>query len=194
MITALLILLQAVGILLLLDFVTGILHWLEDSYCTEKTLFLGSLVCSPNIIHHQEPRRFTKYSFIYRNSSTAAMALLIFLTVWMIFGISWHLVLFCSVGALCNEFHCWAHRSPKENGRFICWLHHLRILQTPRHHAMHHMDPKNRTYCVLTNFLNPVLDKLHFWRGTEMLLQKLFGLVPRSDFPLGTEKQLNKTP
>lgn len=35
--TLLLIILQALGVVMLADFVAGLVHWLEDAYGTEKT-------------------------------------------------------------------------------------------------------------------------------------------------------------
>jgi len=42
------ILLQALGVILLADFVTGIGHWLEDAYGTEETPVIGpSTIITP---------------------------------------------------------------------------------------------------------------------------------------------------
>jgi ubiquitin-conjugating enzyme E2 variant len=49
------ILLQALGVILLADFLTGVFHWLEDAYGTEDTPVLGPLVIKPNIVHHHYP-------------------------------------------------------------------------------------------------------------------------------------------
>lgn len=172
---------QIAGILLLVDFFSGVFHWLEDSYGTEKTPVLGKLVVTPNIIHHHTPRDFVKSPFWHRNVVTASLGALIFAGWSVIFGPSWQIALFCVVGAFCNEFHCWAHRSPAENGPLISTLHRLRILQTPGHHAVHHTDPKNRAYCVLTNFINPALDRIEFWRRLESFVSFVLRVRPRPD-------------
>ena len=39
----------------------------------------------------------------------------------------------------------------------ITFLQRIGVLQTARHHALHHTDPKNSHYCTVTNVLNPVL-------------------------------------
>jgi hypothetical protein len=33
----------------------------------------------------------------------------------------------------------------------------------------------------LTNFLNPILDSSHFWRGLEILVDRLLGIKKRDD-------------
>ena len=165
----------------LVDFFSGVFHWLEDSYATEQTPILGRFVVIPNIIHHTQPRDFIRSPFWHRNIVTAILSAIIFAAVALLFGTSWQLWLFCSLGAFCNEFHCWAHRSPEENGPFITALHRLRVFQTPSHHATHHTHPKNRAYCVLTNYTNPLLDRLEFWRRAESLIAFVFRVHPRPD-------------
>ena len=63
----------------------------------------------------------------------------------------------------------------------ISFLQDINILQTSRHHALHHTDPKNSHYCTITNYLNPVLDTLRFWDGLEWLLAKTIGLNRQPD-------------
>jgi len=147
-----------VVVILAVDFLSGVFHWLEDSYARPETPVLGRFVVNPNIIHHHHPRDFVKSPFWHRNIVTAMLGGIVFVLAAATMGITWQLILLCGIGAFCNEFHCWAHRSAEENGAVITALHRLRILQTPRHHATHHTDPKNRAYCVLTNYTNPVLD------------------------------------
>ena len=60
-------------------------------------------------------------------------------------------------------------------------LQRIRLVQTPRHHALHHTDPKNSHYCVLTNFLNPILDGLRLWDGLEWTIHALLGVHRRTD-------------
>jgi hypothetical protein len=184
---ALVITAQVIGVLFLVDFFSGIFHWLEDSYASERTPLLGRFIVTPNIIHHHQPRDFVRSPFWHRNIVTAALSAFIFISVTLLFGATWQLYLLCGLGALCNEFHCWAHRSPEENGRFITALHRLRILQTPRHHATHHTHPKNRAYCVFTNYTNPLLDRIEFWRRTETVISFIFGVRPRPDGSLSPQ-------
>jgi ubiquitin-conjugating enzyme E2 variant len=178
---ALVIAAQLAGVLLLIDFLSGFFHWLEDSYGTETTPVLGKLIVIPNLIHHREPRDFVKSAFWRRNVVTACLCLGLSSAYALVFGTSWRVYLFFVLGAFCNEFHCWAHRSPAENGPFIATLHRLRIIQTPGHHAVHHTDPKNRAYCVFTNLMNPMLDRIEFWRRLEGVIAVVLRVRPRLD-------------
>ena len=49
----------------LTDFLSGLLHWLEDAYGNEDWPITGRLITRPNILHHYDPRYFTRYSWLY---------------------------------------------------------------------------------------------------------------------------------
>src|ERR1051326_1002126 len=57
------ILLQIVLIAALADFVAGFIHWIEDAYFTEHTPVIGPAFIRPNILHHHQPRYFTRLSW-----------------------------------------------------------------------------------------------------------------------------------
>ena len=109
------------------------------------------------------------------------MGLFIVLIAWLSGMLTWHIWLFAFLGVNANQIHKWAHRTRRENGRFVTMLHKLRLLQSPQHHARHHTDPKNSHYCTITNFLNPVLDTIRFWDGLEWLLAKTIHLHRQPD-------------
>jgi hypothetical protein len=175
---------QVAGVLILIDFLSGVFHWIEDSYGSEMTPVFGRLVVIPNNIHHRQPRDFVRSAFWHRNIITFILCLSLSISYVLLFGASWRLYLFCGLGAFCNEYHCWAHRSAVENGKLITALHRLRLIQTPRHHAIHHTDPKNRAYCVFTNLINPALDKIEFWRRLEAGVALILRVHPRPDASL----------
>jgi len=62
------ILLKTIAILLLVDFISGVLHWLEDAYGNEEWPIIGKQITKPNIIHHHDPR----YSPNIRGSTVPA--------------------------------------------------------------------------------------------------------------------------
>ncbi len=63
----------------------------------------------------------------------------------------------------------------------MSWLQQLKILQTAREHAKHHRGEKNTHYCVITNYLNPVLEKIGFWKGMENGIERVAGIKRRTD-------------
>ena len=95
--------------------------------------------------------------------------------------LDWHTWLIVILGVNANEFHKWAHRGKAANGRFITFLQTIGILQSPAHHAKHHRGQKNRYYCSLTNYLNPVLEVVRFWLAMEFIAGRLLGIPRRED-------------
>ncbi|MEM9481002.1 MAG: fatty acid desaturase CarF family protein [Verrucomicrobiota bacterium] len=178
--TVLSILAQGIVILLIVDFFTGVLHWLEDAYAREHWPIIGKHIAAPNIRHHFEPRAMTKGPFLKRNFLTMLIASSVLGVVTLLGQFSWQWVWACALGSMSNEIHCWSHRSPRENGRIITWLHRHGIVQNQRHHSKHHTDPKDTYYCVLTNWVNPILDRLDFFARCERVLG-WFGAKKRID-------------
>jgi ubiquitin-conjugating enzyme E2 variant len=172
---------QVVGIVGLADFVAGLVHWAEDAYFTEATPVIGSRIIVPNIVHHHVPRYFTRLSW-WRSSADLVLAgLVLFAIAWPLGLVSWQLLLFIAVSINANEIHKMAHRTRAENGWLISQLQDWRVLQTPRHHGLHHADPKNTYYCPITNYVNPLLEKVRFWDRLEALIARLTGVTHRVD-------------
>lgn len=169
------------GVVLLADFLSGFFHWLEDSYGREDFPITGRLYTKPNIRHHHEPRYFVRHNWFQCSWDLALLSFIIVLVAWSLQALTWEVWLFAVLAANANEFHKWAHRTRKENGPWISLLHDLRLIQGPKHHAHHHTDPKSSHYCVITNFLNPVLEALGFWRALEWIILRFLGLRKRPD-------------
>jgi len=61
---------------------------------------------------------------------------------WLCDVLTWQVWLVVGLGVNANQAHKWAHRTPAENSPFISLLQRVHLIQTPRHHARHHADPK----------------------------------------------------
>jgi plasmanylethanolamine desaturase len=179
--TALLFLVKFIATVLAADFVAGMIHWLEDAYVREDTPLIGKWVARPNIVHHHYPRYMTRYNWWQTSFDLLLVSAALVIVAWFLGLLTWEVWVFAIVSANANEFHKWEHRTRKENGRIISFLQDIRVLQTARHHARHHTDPKNSHYCTITNFLNPVLDGINFWNGVEWALARTVGLERRED-------------
>ena len=147
---------------LLADFLTGVLHWLEDRFGAEDWPVLGRLVIAPNRLHHREPLAFTRTGFWSRNSTTMIATLAIGVPLLLLFGPSVMLVTAIIGGSLANQVHYWAHR-PDRAPSIAQMAQSIGLLQARNQHSRHHRPPHHRGYCVLTGWLNPVLDGIGFW-------------------------------
>jgi len=162
--------------LFLADLMSGVVHWLEDTYGNPnwKFLGLGKHVVIPNLVHHYRQRDLTKGTWFDR-IWTSAVFLLIVLAILAVFGLVNNLVyLTFSIAVWGNEIHCWNHRSPKENGKIITFLQRNYLLQSPKQHAKHHIAPYACNFCAITPYLNPILEALKFWRILEFILGLFF--------------------
>jgi ubiquitin-conjugating enzyme E2 variant len=166
---------------LVVDLISGFVHWCEDNYGRPSARFVGRRITKPNILHHFRPRAFVTNSWFASSSLLVLACIAALLVAWILGQLSPMVVLGAVLGANANQVHKWSHRTESENGRIIVTLQRLRLVQTPSHHAGHHVCQKDSHYCVLSNVLNPILDWSRFWRGLEWGLERLFGLTKRDD-------------
>ena len=172
---------QVVVIAGLADFVAGLVHWAEDAYFSENTPVIGKRIIEPNIVHHHLPRYFTRLSWWESSAELVLVGALILAVAWPLGLLTWQLMLFVVISINANEIHKMSHRSRAENGWLISALQDWHILQTPHQHGLHHSDPKNTYYCPVTNFENPLLERVDFWPRLEALIELRLGVAHRPD-------------
>ncbi len=166
------ILLKAIGVILVADFVTGFVHWLEDSYWSPETPILGKWLIEANLEHHKNGQAFLKKSWLASSWDLYLTGMITLMTAYYLNFLTWELWLFVIISMNANQIHKWAHITRYENKpNIIGLLQKMYILQRTDHHGQHHRKPNNSHYCVITNILNPVLDRLQFWR----MLESVFG-------------------
>ncbi len=172
--------LDTVLVVLVADFFSGALHWLEDSYGNPDWRIIGALITTPNILHHQRPAAFTKHSWLKSADVLIFLGAVIIVAAWASGMLTWQVLLLVAIGVNGNEIHKWNHLPKNKRSQFVVALQKLRLLQTSEHHAKHHALSKDTNYCVITNVMNPVLDAVQFWRRLEWTIQRLFGVSKRS--------------
>lgn len=153
------------------DFITGLVHFWEDTYSTINDGWLSRNIGQPNILHHKSPLLFTMTSVISRNYIQWVAALIV-LGLAILFGFySHYLLLIAILSSMANEVHNWSHSV--KNNWLVELLQDMCILQTKQHHMKHHKKPYDKHYCILTNWLNPVLDRIRFWRFLEWAISPI---------------------
>lgn len=168
------IILHIILAILLAEFFGGLFHWWEDRYGNPNWPIIGKYIVQPNIDHHKRPGFFCTKSYLDRNAIVLIPCLL------MAFGLYWleaplFLILsFCILSHM-NEIHSWAH---KKSNFVVIFFQKLGILQSPEHHKIHHERPYDKHYCVMTNYVNPVLRKLKFWEILETLVWFILRVTP----------------
>jgi hypothetical protein len=160
---------QALAGWLAADFFTGVFHWWEDRFGREEWPVIGRWIIAPNRLHHARPLAFSAGGFIGRNGASIVAALVL--------GAAWATIAAPTVfmaatligGAISNEVHFWAHR-PAAAGGVRRVLQQIGLIQSPKAHALHHRPPHTVHFCVLTDWLNPVLEAIEFWSWVERLV------------------------
>lgn len=171
----LLVLFQALCCLLIADFITGLVHWWEDTYATKYWKGYWKIIAEPNIIHHKDPKAMIRDSNSFQRCALSGIfAIIIVSLIYFFYGINWQIILTAIFSTIGNEVHGWHHGLNIRNP-IVKFLQDMCLVQTPKHHSMHHRQPYNRDYCILTNWLNPILNRIKFWRMLEWLIS-LFGI------------------
>lgn len=155
---------------ILADLVTGTFHWWEDRFGNENWPVLGSWLIAPNRLHHVDPLAFTEHGFLERNAASIVASTAIGLIWALISGPSVLLFVTVAGASISNEVHRYAHQ-PRAAGSIIRMLQQIGAMQSPKGHSAHHRPPQIANYCVLTDWLNPLLELLGFWSK----LERLFG-------------------
>ena len=149
------------------DLIGGFAHWYLDRVARPRWDWLEKSIWAPNRVHHEQPMAFTTNKFFYRNSTTFAAAS-VAAGLWLLaFGPSMVLLFAYIGGLLQNEVHYWTH---KKSTGWIGVLQQTGIVQSIPSHARHHKPPQNRNYCILTDWCNPVLERLDVWNRLERRL------------------------
>lgn len=170
------------------DFVSGVVHWMGDTWGSERTPILGRSLIRPFREHHVDQKAITRHDFVETNGANCLISLpplLLALLVPLGPGRLEALRLFLAtfLGALVlwvlatNQLHKWSHadRPPA----LIARLQRLHLVLPPAHHAIHHQAPYSRYYCITVGWLNWPLTKLRLFPILERLVAATLGLTPR---------------
>jgi hypothetical protein len=167
------------------DFFSGVIHWATDSWLKAKTFDrLGAIAEE----HHTHPSHLLDYGF---RDYTAYMSLPTFLLFGPMCAVTtlalppsgglYFFVLVsievCALTFFGTYFHKLGH--VRSRSRIVRLLQRAGCLITPREHALHHRGDHGTHYCVVTGWMNPVLDRIRFFRRLEKLVFIVTGAAPR---------------
>lgn len=163
---------------ILADFITGLVHWWQDAYGNPNWPILGKYVVIPNLNHHKTPRSMLKDGYWDRVKTSVVTAIFLVTVFWFCGWHSWRMVLCLVFTTQGNHIHAMSHRTNKENGLFVMFLQKIGIFQGRKMHGWHHRAPYDTNFFILTNYLNPMFNKIKFFERLELLILKLFRIKP----------------
>lgn len=170
--------------LVLGDLIGGLVHWAADTYFSEDTLVVGPALIKPFREHHLYPRDICTHTFVSIVGNVCILAVPVLSLCLYLLWITQHGLLAFAI--LCaslmtaatvatNVFHKWAHQEKPSAG--VRCLQRMRLVLEPRHHQVHHTEPFQTHYCITNGWLNPLLNKIRFFRKLEASLRFL-GIEP----------------
>lgn len=168
---------------LLTDLVSGVVHFVGDSFGTVETPWLGRTFVLPFRSHHVDPGDICVHDFVETNGNNA------FASLFLVVPVAWsHLpargglaaafgvfvVVFTVSVLLTNQIHKWAHvaRPP----RIVRALQRAGLLLSPEAHTSHHSPPHRGGYCVTSGVWNRILDPIDFFPKLERGIRRLLRL------------------
>ncbi|TXE11210.1 fatty acid desaturase CarF family protein [Algoriphagus aquimarinus] len=162
-------------LILLADFLTGLIHFYVDQYAVMDSKYL-TVSINGLLIHHNFPRKMVSQSYWDLTNGVYKIGGAIFF-ISLFSGFYWELLFFILVSAQANLIHKWAHQDQSETSIIVYYLQKFYIIQNKKQHLKHHNGHYDGNYCVMTNICNPLLQKLHFWESVVKIL-KYFGIQP----------------
>jgi ubiquitin-conjugating enzyme E2 variant len=172
--------------LVMADFVSGVVHWLADTWGSPDMPVIGQALIRPFREHHVDQKEITRHDFIETNGNNCFISIapavggalvpltgarnifvattIFSVTLWVLFT---------------NQFHKWAHLD--DPPRWIQVLQRLNLVLPRDHHAVHHAAPFAKYYCITVGWLNEPLHRVRFFQTLEWIISAVTGLTPRED-------------
>lgn len=172
------------------DFMSGLVHWIGDTWGDPSLPIVGQYFIRPFREHHVDQTAITRHNFTETNGANCLATMVVLLpTILLLFGsaspavLGFHVFAFAmTMGVFgTNQFHKWSHLPPERRPKAIQFLQSSGLILGPTHHAKHHAAPHDTYYCITVGWLNPILSKIKFFTGVEKLITKLTGVIPRKN-------------
>lgn len=176
---------KSLGAWLFADFLGGLFHWAQDRYMSveSKSKVVRALAVD-NQVHHTKPTQMLIYSYFENIKYTAIFTLPLTILLMAISAPLW-LSLSVFLSTFGNLIHRFGHTPARKLPRWVRGMQKIGLFISPEHHDLHHRhDGKlvtkcdaHHAYCPMTDWVNPIVDRLHVWEALEWTLAKI-GIEP----------------
>lgn len=142
--------------LLVADVLTGLFHVAQDKLPTTGIRALDNFVLEPARLHHRRPLAFIDNTWTQRNLASILFVLSVGVLWLALLGPSVMLASAAVAGCFATQIHYWCHR-PSQAPGWVSVLQEMGVVQSAKQHAGHHHPPHHHSFCVVTNWLNPLV-------------------------------------
>ena len=171
------------------DFMSGLVHWLFDTWGSTSTPIVGQLAIRTFREHHVDARTMTKHGFVETNGHNITLSMVPstigLLAVHHGTLLSALVSMSCFFMALCvamtSQIHKWAHLPEEQMPRVIRKLQDAGLIIGARHHNRHHVRPHDSYYCITVGWMNGPLEFVRFFRVLERVITAITGVEPREE-------------
>jgi hypothetical protein len=167
------------------DLSTASFHWFEDTYFDYNSKIpIVSSLAKDNELHHYFPRAIVGYSYYENIRETLIIITILYLLIYFFnnktfLNYPYFYITFFIFSVMSNIIHKWAHMRECELPKIILLLQNIGFLGNHPLHRLHHAGDSSQSYCVISSYLNPILDKIKFWRILEYIIYIFTGLKPK---------------
>src|SRR5258708_31352781 len=100
------------GVVLVVDLLSGVFDGVGDAYGRENWPITGQLVTKPNILHHHDPRSFTRNSWFESSWILLCLGSVVLTVACLFCALGWQVWLIVILRVNANQVHKLAHRTP----------------------------------------------------------------------------------
>ncbi len=173
-----------IGCLLAVDLISGFLHWAEDTWMAPgQSKLLDRFVVIDNIDHHRRPGAIRAGNYWATNRVCIALAAIAGAVLLACHVHAWQAYAIVLLASQSNQVHLWAHSSNPP--QLVAWCQSIGLLQSRKQHAIHHKQPYASNFCTMTDYCNPLLERIGFWRTLERILVRCGATVQRASAARG---------
>ncbi len=158
---------------LLADFVAGIAHWVQDRFVHRGPFY------EANELHHLKPAALCRLSY-WENINSTLLVTLPLAALLALVGAPAVVTLAALLASFANLVHRWSHDVPSRVPRLARAAQRVGLFSSREQHLRHHFGDKKilsradafECWCPLTDWLNPLLDRVGFFRGLDLIFGK----------------------
>jgi ubiquitin-conjugating enzyme E2 variant len=168
---------------------SGLVHWLFDTWGSTSTPVVGQLAIRTFREHHVDQVAMTRHGFVETNGHNITLSMIPSLVgvaaahqhslLGALVSMSCFFMALCV--AMTSQIHKWAHLPSESVPALVRKLQAASLIINSRHHDRHHARPHDSHYCITVGWMNGPLELVHFFPLVERLITAVTGVQPREE-------------